>query len=97
MPRAKRAVEAGLLNKGFQSRDSHHRFFVYHTTKGTKTAVRTKTSQGGSELDDYLLGQMAKQCKLSKVDFLALVDCPMSQSSYEAKLAAQGEISPVDE
>lgn len=92
MPRAKRMVEAGLLTKGFQSRDSHHKFFVFHTAAGTKTAVRTRTSQGGNELDDFLLGQMAKQCKLSKSDFLQLVDCPMTQAAYEAKLVLSGDI-----
>jgi hypothetical protein len=93
MPRAKRLVEAGLLNKGFQSRDSHHKFFVYHTTQGMKTAVRTRTSQGGSELDDFLLGQMAKQCKLSKSDFLRLVDCPMTQPEYQELLVTLGEVA----
>jgi len=92
MPRAKRIVEQGLLNKGFQLSNSHHRFFVYYTQSGSKTAVRTRTSQGGTELDDYLLGQMAKQCKLSKSDFLQLVDCPLSQDAYESRLSSAGEV-----
>ena len=86
MLRAKRQVESGLQNKGFRLGNSHHRFFIYHTQSGEKTAVRTRTSQGGNELDDYLLGQMAKQCHLTKVAFLELVDCTLSQASYEKKL-----------
>jgi len=87
MPRAKRLVEAGLQNKGFRLENSHHRFFIYYTQQGEKTAVRTRTSQGGSELDDFLLGQMAKQCHLTKSAFLQLVDCTLDQASYEQRLA----------
>lgn len=87
MPRAKRLVEAGLQNKGFRLENSHHRFFIYYTQQGEKTAVRTRTSQGGNELDDFLLGQMAKQCHLPKPAFLELVDCTLDQASYEKKLS----------
>jgi hypothetical protein len=41
-------------------------------------------------LKDFLLGHMAKQCKVARADFLDLVDCPMDRAAYEAKLAAQG-------
>lgn len=87
MPRAKRLVETGLQNKGFRLENSHHRLFIYYTQQGEKTAVRTKTSHGGSELDDYLLGNMAKQCHLTKAAFLELVDCTLDQASYEQKLS----------
>lgn len=87
MPRAKRVVEAALQSKGFRLEHSHHRFFIYYTLQGEKTAVRTRTSQGGSELDDYLLGQMAKQCKVPKGAFLDLVDCTLDQPGYEKRLS----------
>lgn len=87
MPRAKRVVEAGLQNKGFRLEHSHHRFFIYYTQEGEKTAIRTRTSQSGNELDDFLLGQMAKQCHLPKNTFLELVDCTLDQASYEKKLS----------
>ena len=87
MPRAKRVVEAALQTKGFRLENSHHRFFIYYNQRGEKTAVRTRTSQGGSELDDYLLGQMAKQCHLTKGAFLELVDCTLDRVGYEDKLA----------
>lgn len=93
MPRPKRQVESGLINKGFRTTESHHRFFLYYTAAGEKTAVRTRTSQGrGIELDDFLLGQMAKQCHLSKADFLQLVDCYLSQTDYEKKLGQSHKI-----
>jgi hypothetical protein len=44
------------------------------------------------EIPDNLIGQMAKQCKLSKSDFLKLVDCPLSRQAYEDILKSEGEI-----
>jgi hypothetical protein len=87
MPRAKRVVESALQSKGFRLEHSHHRLFIYYTQQGEKTAVRTRTSQGGGELDEFLLGQMAKQCKLPKAAFLELVDCTLDQPGYEKRLA----------
>lgn len=93
MQRPKRQVEAGLTNKGFRVTESHHRFFLYYTEGGEKSAVRTHTSQGkGIELDDFLLGQMAKQCRVSKAEFLQLVDCPLSRTDYELKLRDSGNL-----
>jgi len=80
-------VEAGLVRKGFRQSDTHHRFFIYHTEAGLKSKIRTKTSHGGQDLDNWLLGQMAKQCGVSRKDFLDLVDCPLDRKSYEAKVA----------
>lgn len=92
MPRAKRVVEAALQRKGFRLEHSHHRFLLYYTQTGEKTAVRTRTSQGGNELDDFLLGQMAKQCHLTKPAFLELVDCTLDQDSYEQRLSDQDRL-----
>lgn len=92
MPRAKRVVETGLQNKGFRLENSHHRFFIYYTQQGEKTAVRTRTSQGGNELDDFLLGQMAKQCHLTKPAFLELVDCTLDQAAYEKRLSDRNKV-----
>ena len=92
MPRKKTKVEAGLKTKGFQQSEGDHHFFVYVTTEGKKTAIRTKTSHTPKmkEIPDNLLGQMAKQCKLNKQSFLSLIDCPLSTEQYEAKLREQG-------
>jgi hypothetical protein len=80
-------VEAALRRKGFRQVDSHHRYFVYHTRSGLKSRIRTKTSHGGRDLDDWLLGQMAKQCGVTRNEFLDLVDCPLDQKTYETKVA----------
>lgn len=94
MPRNKRDVESALVAKGFRQEEGDHRFFVYYTVTGLKTRARTKTSHGGKmkEIPDNLLTQMAKQCKVTRAQFLGLVDCPLDQNGYEAALHAQGEL-----
>ena len=90
--RKKNMVEKSLLAKGFQLEQNHHRYFTYYTQENIRTPIKTKTSHGGKKKDlpDYLLGQMAKQCNLTKSEFLALIDCPMSQKEYENRLYEQG-------
>lgn len=92
MPRKKSKVESGLKDKGFEQTEGDHHFFVYVTTEGKKTAVRTKTSHTPKmkDIPDNLLSQMARQCKLSKNDFFRLLDCPLDREKYEAILKEQG-------
>ena len=90
MPRKQSKVEKGLEAKGFRHDDGDHHFFHYFSTAGKKTRVFTKTSHGASEIDDSLLGRMAKQCKLKRAEFDRLIDCPLSRDAYESMLIAQG-------
>ena len=92
MPRKQSDVEKSLLNKGFQAGGGDHNYFFYFSIAGKKTIVRTKTSHGAKEIDDNLLAQMAKQCKLSNKDFGLLVECPLSRNDYESKLIASGAV-----
>ena len=85
-------VESALLGKGFLQDNSHHKYFIYHSLSGKKTMARTKTSHGSDDLDDYLLGEMARQCFLTKKQFLDLVNCPMQRPQYEAALTARGKL-----
>lgn len=70
-----------LLKKGFQkSNGDHRRLEFFHDGK---FVLHTKVSHGGKhDLDDYLIKQMAAQCKLEKVKFLDLVRCPLSKEGY---------------
>ena len=93
MPRKQAEVEKSLEAKGFQSpKGGDHNYFHYFTIAGKKTAVFTKTSHGSREIDDSLLGRMARQCKLSRSDFDRLIDCPLDRNGYEAKLVEQGVV-----
>ncbi|SJM94160.1 conserved hypothetical protein [Crenothrix polyspora] len=94
MPRDKRKVEEALSKKGFVRREGDHHRFIYFTQSGLKTHILTKTSHTPKmkEIGDGLLGQMAKQCCLTKTDFLRLLDCPLTREQYEILLKNQGEI-----
>ena len=91
--RAKREVEAALQKKGFREVEGDHHWFLYWTSDGLKTTIRTKTSHGATkDLGDGLLAQMARQLRISKSEFLQLVDCPMTREQYERVLQRAGHI-----
>jgi hypothetical protein len=93
--RKRKDVEAALERKGFMRKDGDHNYFVYHRRiSGKKTAIFTKTSHSGLDLNDFLLGQMAKQCRLSKKDFIRLVDCPLDRQTYEGMVLPTEEDTP---
>lgn len=95
MPRKQSEVEKSLESKGFsRPRGRDHNYFQYYSKSGKKTMVFTKTSHGAREIDDSLLGQMAKQCRLSRSDFDRLIDCPLDRDAYESKLIEQGLAEP---
>jgi hypothetical protein len=89
MPRAKDGIERGLLRKGFEQREGDHHYFVYRNLRGEKTALFTKTGHTPKmrDIPDNLLALMARQCRLSKADFLNLVDCPLSREEYERRVS----------
>ena len=93
MPRDKRDVEAGLLGKGFQPRPGDHNYFIYVAVDGRKSLAKTKTSLGrGFDIDDSLLSQMARQCGVTKPQFLRLIDCPLQRPEYETLLRQAGKL-----
>jgi predicted RNA binding protein YcfA (HicA-like mRNA interferase family) len=93
MPKPKRDVEAALLAKGFSARrkGGDHRFFVYISQAGRVTSVRTKTSHSPKmrDIPDNMLSQMAKQCRLSKRQFIELIECPLDRDGFEEILDRQ--------
>lgn len=70
------------------------RVLGYYTISGRKTAVWTKTSRGSSHKDisDDNLRHIAKECRLSMRDFVALLECPLSRDDYEARLIEEAHI-----
>lgn len=90
MPRKHREVVGGLRAKGFaEERQRKHVHFVYEDLHGRTTTARTMVSHdaSGVDIDDRLLGQMAKQVGLKKKDFEDLIDCPMSREQFDARIA----------
>jgi hypothetical protein len=86
-------VATALLAKGFMqasgNRDHDYFFFRY---QGKKTSVFTRISHGERSADDWLIGKMAQQVKLTKREFLALVECTLSGPAYCRLLVERGHV-----
>lgn len=92
--RSSRDVRRSLRSKGFLEDVKSHHVFLWYLCDGKKTGVYTKVSHGsgGADIGSPLLGKMARQCRLSKGDFLDLVDCPLSAEDYRNRLVAGGHL-----
>lgn len=78
--KARQAEEALAVKLGFERTDSHHR--IYRLYLDGQLVARTFLSHGQRELNDYLIGQMARQLRLSRQEFLDAVACPLDRESY---------------
>ncbi len=87
---AKKTLKS-LKKKGFHEYDGDHKFLDYFYEG--KLILHTKISHGENELNDYLIAQMSRQCKLSKPDFADLINCPLSAEGFISKLKESGEIN----
>jgi hypothetical protein len=80
-----------LKKKGFvdSTRKSvdHKYLELFHEGK---YVTHTKISHNSGDLDNYLIKQMAVQCKLDKREFLDLANCPLSEEDYLSILDKKG-------
>ncbi len=81
-------VKKSLLKKGFDKVNKDHQFFIFK--HGGKEILHTKVSHGKKGLTRLLIGQMSRQCKLSKDEFTDLVNCPLSKEQYLEILRKKG-------
>lgn len=80
-----RQVDRALTAKlGFERRDTHHR--VYRLYLDDHLVARTFISHRERELSRFHIGQMARQMRLCKDEFLDAVHCPLEQADYYALL-----------
>ena len=82
--RKRRIILQNLKRKGFvEEREGDHIFLKFRAN-GEYKGIRTKVSHGSkaNELSEELISRMAKQCKLSKKNFVGLVDCSLSELEY---------------
>ncbi len=68
-------------------------WFFCWTAGGVKTTFWTKTSHGSAkDLGDVLLKELARQLRISKGQFLDLIDCPLLRDEYEAIVKSEGHV-----
>ena len=70
--------------------------YVFCDQAGKKTDVMTCVSHGrrSENIGSGLIGKMARQCRLSKKDFLDLVDCPLDEKGYRKNLPREATWPP---
>jgi hypothetical protein len=87
-------VEQALLAKGFEREETDHSVFVYCTTRGLRTLVKTRTShgRGGDDIPVPILSAMRKQLRIEDDEFRRLVECPLKRDEYERILLSRGHI-----
>jgi predicted RNA binding protein YcfA (HicA-like mRNA interferase family) len=91
--RSKLDIERALQKKGFQAeRDGDHRYYSFRFSKDITIKTKVSHSSKGKDIPSDLISKMAKQCHLSKNDFLEFIDCSLSQEQYVSKLHEQFSI-----
>jgi hypothetical protein len=76
-----RRVDRSLVRKlGFEKTETHHH--VYRLWLGGKLVARTYISHGKRELSRFHVGQMAKQMRLRKSEFIEAAACPLEREDY---------------
>jgi hypothetical protein len=91
--RSGRVIDAALQRKGFNRTDEgDHLWYFLPRIDGEGYLVRTKMSHGmmGETVGVELIVLMARQCRLTKKQFLSLIDCPIDETEYREILRQQG-------
>lgn len=86
---------ANMKKKGFvEGRKGKHIPYNFVTSEGKRTSITTHISHTPKQkvLSDNLISAMAKQCYLSKADFIRFAKCAMTQQEYELRLKQDGKI-----
>ncbi len=87
-------IERTLLQLGFQrkAKGDHVRYYLW--VEGRKSQIRTMVSHGEREIGDHLISLMARQLRVSKIEFLALIEGGLDGDWYLAELRRKGLLGP---
>ncbi len=91
--RSAKDIDAALRKKGFRREmDGKHILYFFPKSDGGKSGIFTLMSHGmgSTTIGDSLLGKMARQLRLTKSQFLELIDCTLSEEGYREVLKKQG-------
>lgn len=86
-------IDASLQKKGFDKTNRDHNYYILYV-EGKKTKIHTKISHSATEIDDFLVKQMARQVRLDRKQFEDLIECPLSKEDYIEILKEKGEVVP---
>ena len=89
-------VGSTLCEKGFRvdNKRDHRYYFFYHDEK--RSSIQTKISHNADEIDDYLCSAMSKQIRLTRPQFKALIECPLTAEEYLKMMIEAKHLTVID-
>jgi hypothetical protein len=84
-------IIAVLLQKGFVRDESHHTMLRL-VVNGRKTRIHTWFSHGRRKANDWLIGQIAREMRLSKRELLAFLECAIGGEQYVQLMVDRGHL-----
>lgn len=84
---------SALTSKGFSYDASRDHIFLTFEHEEKTQAIYTKVSHSGKDIGASLISRMARQCKLTKKQFLQLVDCDIDGPGYVEIMRERGLIA----
>ena len=91
--RSAREIASALSKKGFFiEKDGDHIRFYHLNTSGDESGIKTKISHGalGATISAKMISLMAHQLRLTKKEFLELIDCTINEEKYRELLVEKG-------
>ena len=82
MVRDARKASESLLKKGFVKVQGAKHVLYKFEYDGIVTEIQTFMSRNDQDIGDHLIGQMGKQLRIGKKEFLGPIDCPLSEEDY---------------
>jgi len=76
-------VRKSLKKKGFKEHSDNDHIYLWYYNQDKITKIKTKVSHNGQDINDSLIGLMAKQTQLSNTRFKELVQCTLSKEGYK--------------
>ncbi len=85
-------IDAALRKKGFR-RELDGKHIQYFYMRSSKIVTHMSHGMMGETIDSNILSQMARQLRLTKAQFLELIDCTLSEEGYREVLKKQGLVA----
>jgi hypothetical protein len=74
-------IHRALAAKGFTPKNGPKHIIYHYYFKGKKTRIYTFMSRPPGQINDDLIGIMAKQTKLEKREFVELIECTLNKDA----------------
>ena len=86
-----RDIVRSLLRKGFTEVSGRSHSVFWYTDGAGVGRIQTMVSRSSKgEVGAPLISDMARQCRLKRSDFVALVECSVTREDYRRKLRERG-------